>query len=265
MDAAQRRQWRKYVLGCTELTEAQRLVLLALSEFADWPEGTNAFPGVKVLAEMCGFQDRVVKTALSNGRRLNLIKETQRANPKRGWASVYKLLPAPVSRCTTVHLETDFKVHETDFKVHENGFQGARDDVSRCTTVPPTKPFNTKPLNTGSKNTGGARASAAHELAPNPTLIADEENPSPFCRAHQPLGPQGEKCPACGDARRSLAIVQAAKDERMQEEKKKAAWDQAWCGLCDEKGWVIEADGSVADPAIRCTHPQDAMTGGRGD
>jgi hypothetical protein len=265
MDAAQRRHWRKYVLGCTELTEAQRLVLLALSEFADWPEGTNAFPGVKALEEMCGLKTSVVEKALSGGRRLKLIEQTQRAKPKRGWAAVYKLLPAPPITRTSVRVEEIYNPYENAHNPYENEPLPVPEGAITRTHVQPTKPFNTKPLNTGSKNTGGARASAAHELAPNPTLIADEENPSPFCRAHQPLGPQGEKCPACGDARRSLAIVQAAKDERMQEEKKKAAWDQLLCGLCDEKGWVIEADGSVTDPAIRCTHPQDAMTGGRGD
>lgn len=131
MDRAQRREWRRHVFGCADLTHGERLVLLALEGFADYPAGTNARPGRAVLAEMCGLGTRVADSALAKGQRLKLIDQTGRANPKAGLAAVYRLLPAPVSTRTSVRPETDFNSHETDFNSHE-------DDISTRTSVRPT-------------------------------------------------------------------------------------------------------------------------------
>jgi hypothetical protein len=93
----ERRAWRRYVYGCPNLTAVQRLVLLALSDYTDFPAGTNARPGVATLAEICGCGTRVVEGALHRGRRLRLIEQTARANPKRGLAAIFKL-PARARR-----------------------------------------------------------------------------------------------------------------------------------------------------------------------
>ena len=119
------------MFGCTELTHAQRLVLLALETFADFPDGTNARPGVAALADICGLGTRVVELAFERGRRLKLIEQTGRANPKRGLAAVYRLLPAPISTRTSVQVETDFNPHETRFNPHESV-------ISTRTSVQPT-------------------------------------------------------------------------------------------------------------------------------
>lgn len=133
MNREQRRQWRRCVLACPDLTHGERLVLLALEMFADFPSGTDARPGVAVLAEVCGCGTRVVERALHEGRRLKLIEQTARANPKRGLAAVYRLLPAPLSTRTSVHVETDFNPHETDFNPHESVIS------TRTTVQPPNK------------------------------------------------------------------------------------------------------------------------------
>ena len=138
MNREQRRQWRQYVLGCPDLTPAQRVVLLALETFAVYPAGTNARPGVDALAQMCGFGRRVVLSALDAGRRLKLIEPTARANPVRGWVAVYRLLPVPISRCTSVHIEAGFKVHEPAIQGARNAIQGARARTD-------TNPINTNP------------------------------------------------------------------------------------------------------------------------
>jgi hypothetical protein len=91
MNREQHRRWRRYVFGCTDLTVAQRLVLLALETYADFPEGTNARPGEERLAEDCRLTKRAVDAALSQGRQLKLIEQTARANPKRGRTAVYRL------------------------------------------------------------------------------------------------------------------------------------------------------------------------------
>ena len=165
MNAAQRRDWRAYVFGCADLTPGQRLVLLALEGYADWPQGTNARPGVEGLAALCGCGHRVVEYALARGRALNLIKRTSRANPKRGLAAVYKLLPAPVSTRTGIRVEDTHNPHDgadrNGFNPHETQFQPARDDVSTRTSVQPTNPLipihNTYEVHTQARNSAGTR------------------------------------------------------------------------------------------------------------
>lgn len=95
MTPEQRRAWRRHVLGAPELTHAQRLVLLALETFADYADGTNAHPGETLLASVCDLQPRAVRYALGRGERLGLIAVT--ANAKRGSATVYRLVPVPMT------------------------------------------------------------------------------------------------------------------------------------------------------------------------
>lgn len=130
MNVEQRRQWRRHVFGCTELTAGERLVLLALAEFADFKSGADARPGVACLAVMCGLKSRVVERALARGRELSLIEQVARANPRRNLAAVYRLVPVPDSTRTSVRLDedstrTDVRI-ETEFNPHETGFQPAR-------------------------------------------------------------------------------------------------------------------------------------------
>lgn len=119
MNRDQRREWRRYVLGCADLTPAHKVVLLGLETFADFPAGTNARPGVAALAEVCGLSGRMVDYALQRGRRLKLVEQTGRANPKRGLAAVYRLLPTPISTRTSVRVETDFNTQKTVFNTQK--------------------------------------------------------------------------------------------------------------------------------------------------
>lgn len=114
MNREQRREWRRFVFSCSDLTVGQRLVLLALETFADFPEGTNAHPGNGLLAEWCGFGTTEVENALRQGRKLALIEKTARQNPKRGLAAVYRLLPVSFSTPTIKQLETDLNAHSRE-------------------------------------------------------------------------------------------------------------------------------------------------------
>lgn len=87
-----RRQWIRRVLGCADLSAAQRNVLLALETFADYLDGSNAHPGETNLAEICGLTTRAVRTALSRGCELGLIKKTANENPRASRAAVYRLV-----------------------------------------------------------------------------------------------------------------------------------------------------------------------------
>jgi hypothetical protein len=171
MNREQRRQWRRYMFGCTDLTLAERFVLLALETFADFPDGANARPGVTALAEMCGLKTRVVEAALHHGRRLKLIDRTARANPKLALAATYQLLPAPISTRTTMRVETDFNPHETRFNPHE-------DVISTRTPMQPTN----KELPSHNTKRDRARAKATYlpdDWSPTPELVAQ-------MRAEQP-------------------------------------------------------------------------------
>jgi hypothetical protein len=141
----QRREWRRYVLSCSDLTVGQRLVLLALETFADFPEGTNAYPGNDLLAERCGFGTTEVENALRQGRKLALIEKTARQNPKRGLAAVYRLLPVSFSTPTIKQLEADLNAHERE---DSGKFYPHDESLSTLTYVGHTnkEPPNSNPL-----------------------------------------------------------------------------------------------------------------------
>jgi hypothetical protein len=176
MNATQRREWREYVYGCTDLTEGQRLVLLALESRADYRDGTNARPGVDGLARMCALKPRIVEYALARGRQLNLIQQTARANPKRGLCAVYRLVPAPAINPHGDADRSDFNPHgdadRTDFNPHETEFQPARNGVSTRTSVQPSIPLTPNPL-----LQNNSRADKGHRLPPDwepPTAVMTE-------------------------------------------------------------------------------------------
>ncbi|GBG35825.1 hypothetical protein [Mycobacterium montefiorense] len=129
MNADERRAWRAHVANHPDLTTAQRHILQTLEMFADYPHGTNAHPGVENLARASGLQTRAVDNTLAKARKLMLIEQTARANPKLGLASVYRLLAVPHSTRTLVRTEsnstrTGVRI-EDDFNPHETRFQHA--------------------------------------------------------------------------------------------------------------------------------------------
>ncbi|MCB0942702.1 MAG: hypothetical protein KDB72_20965 [Mycobacterium sp.] len=250
MNRAQRREWRKRTFQ-SSLTTAQKLVLLALETFADFPEGTNARPGEARLAEMCGLQHRAVRSALRAGKAIGLIEQTGRANPKRGMAAVYRLLPAPVSTGTQMPVEADFNRHG-------GAFQPARGDISTGTVVPPTNPEtprdNTKEgVRAGTCDSGAtAVPGMAHpeidrqqQTKPPPIgeLDRPELPPKPgpeperYCASHMPEGPGDEwDCRDC----KSQWKVHKQWVKNAAEHKKAITEYRLWvianCNECDGKG-----------------------------
>jgi len=226
MNAAQRREWREHVYGCPELSEAQRLVLLALSEFADWPDGTNAHPGTDRLAELCGLKTRAVEYALARGRALKLIQQTQRAKPKRGWASVYRLVPVPAITRTQVRVMDGYYPHESAL------LPAPRRAITR-TPVHPTKPLALSPRQERARGEPPRRC---------PTH-ADNPNPPP--------------CGPCGNARRANDAWKEEQAERLHADAEHRRRAITECPLCDDHGWRLGDDGRPADTATRCTHKDE--------
>jgi hypothetical protein len=105
----------------------------------------------------------------------------------------------------------------------------------------------------GSTN-GRARAAtnAAHQTPATPST--DEEEPSPYCQAHQPWGTVNN-CGPCGAAGR---IHRAALAEMVEHKQRTAAIKRSTvrdCHQCDEQGWPLDADGlSPDEPGEKCNH-----------
>ncbi|SLC01309.1 helix-turn-helix domain-containing protein [Mycobacteroides abscessus] len=205
-----RRQWIRRVLGCTELSAAQRNVLLALETFADYLDGSNAHPGETNLAEICGLTTRAVRTALSRGCELGLIKKTANENPRASRAAVYRLVlsdepitgtAVPVIAPTTgtavpvkepitgtavpVYNSTTGTAVPVYNPHHRNGH-----DTITGTAVPPTK---------SSTKTTGVLRNWGTSPAPRITEDTHPEPPSRFCDEH-PMGTRGN-CGNCANAR----------------------------------------------------------------
>ncbi|WP_156624658.1 hypothetical protein [Mycobacterium sp. 852002-30065_SCH5024008] len=213
MDARERREWKRYVLGLPDgkrpecMTWAWKGVLLALETFADYPAGTNAHPGEEKLAEVCGLTTRTVRDALKRGRDLKLIEQTARENPKRGRAAVYRLISTgitvPVENPSgkgSLGVSTGTGVPLEDGFYRNNGtFLPERGGVSTGTGVPPTKPYTPDPLNTRSVGTGERKSGTSPhpDLCPPPApdFTPDMPEPPKTCSAH-PYGTR-ESCIPC--------------------------------------------------------------------
>ncbi|WP_074345179.1 helix-turn-helix domain-containing protein, partial [Mycobacteroides abscessus] len=132
MTPKQRRAWRIHVLGAEGLTPTQRLVILALEEYVNYEDGTNAFPGVAGLASMCGVEEKTVRRALETAwKKLGLIEKVAPANPKAHRSTVWKL----VSTGLGSPLETDF--NRTGQSTRSD-FNRTRQSISSGLQSPPT-------------------------------------------------------------------------------------------------------------------------------
>lgn len=265
MTPEQRRAWRRRVFAESELTAAQKLILLALETFADYPEGTNARPGVAILAEMCSLKTRVVEAALHEGRRLDLIERTARANPKRGQAACYRL----VSTRTDMHVETgstrtDMRI-ESGFQPARNEFQPARNGVSTRTLMQPTNPStpiqNTEGAREARSPTGPEQASSA----PAPPEQSANSNVVPRrarCSRHGHITDDAD-VPPCFNCKREAEAMDKAERERQAAERQRRAAEYERiqrCPDCRGGHWLLDQDGTPVTPAVRCTHPKLTRT-----
>lgn len=167
MNQAQRRDWHNSVIAHHELTPSAKVVLLALETYVDYDNGCNAHPGIDQLAKSCALGRTAVKDALAAGRRLRLIEQTSRANPKAGLAAVYRL----VSIAATPALEPDFNGRDdgsrNGFQGPDSEFQGPDSSVSRAAHAAPTTssppPKHHQPITLRLNSHLDADASAAHD------------------------------------------------------------------------------------------------------
>ncbi len=123
---------------------------------------------------------------------------------------------------------------------------------------------------TGRETNAGKDAGVLGYIQPNPTQpITSRVNlgrEGPQSNAHdapRPQCPDHEEnhdgpCHACRRRRRwdetHAAAVQADELERRRADKTAAAQVLAKCPSCDDSGWLLAADGTPAEPALRCRH-----------
>lgn len=257
MNPEQRRQWMRLVLSYDRkvLTGAQKTVLVALEMYADYRDGTNAYPGEENLAADTGLTTRAVRDAMKQAREIGLIVRTKVENPKAGKAAVYRLaMPAntgttvPVDNVTagtTVPVETSTTGTATHH--HRNSHV-----VTTGTAVPPTLPSpSNHQLLVGDWGT-----------SPEPSVAATHTDriPSRFCDLH-PQGTRGA-CGGCANARTAfnawqadraavdVAIATAEDRDRKDRRRRIAA-----CGDCDLQGRVDVWDDRGNHALAQCEHP----------
>lgn len=257
MNPEQRRQWMRLVLSYDRsvLTGAQKTVLVALEMYADYRDGTNAYPGEENLAADTGLTTRAVREAMKRARDIGLIVRTALENPKAGKAAVYRLsMPAttgmtvPVDNSTTgptVPVETATTGTATHH--HRNSHV-----ATTGTVVPPTLP---SPSN---------HHLLVSDWGTSPEqLLADthtDRPPSRFCDLH----PQGTRqpCGQCANARTAFSAWQAdraatdvaiaAAEDRDRRDRRQRI---AACGECDLQGRVDVYDDRGNHAVAQCEHP----------
>lgn len=263
----QRRRWARMVLK-SELTAAQKTVLFALETYADWSDGTNAFPGEIQLSELCGMTTRAIRMALDRGKAVGLIQQTQRANPKAHKAAVYRLVAPgsivgvePGSTGTTVPVES----RSTGTTVPVN-------NSSTGTTVPVETRSTGTAVQFLPERTFLPPETYHHQsrVLPNwgtsPEQLEPEAHtdvpPSRFCDKH-PHGFRG-RCGDCGNARTAFNAWQAMQAER-DAAAELAAKDRLRerqrlidaCKECDPYGRITIGEDHRGNERLEwCTHPR---------
>lgn len=203
MTPEQRRAWRRRVFAFAnaDLRPAQKIVLLALETFADYPAGTNARPGINNLAAMCALDERTARYALKAGEQLRLIERTGRANPKRGLAAVYRLLPQSVSTGPSDPLDEvstgSTGPLEPTFNRIERAFLPDQIDVSTGPLDPPTNPYqlNNHQESALSKSGTSLRPQRAVDPTTHPAAHSQPANRKPPSFVRGPYGPRCRRHP----------------------------------------------------------------------
>ena len=97
--------WRRRIYALP-IPDSQKIVLLALAEYADWNQHDGAHPGSQRLNSDTGASRSTVARALAAGIELGVIEQTGRGHnvvPDRPMASTYSMTlpPIPISQHVT--------------------------------------------------------------------------------------------------------------------------------------------------------------------
>lgn len=260
MGPERRRAWNRAVRACTAdvLTAAQKVVVLALADYADYQDGTNAHPGEVRLAEECGLTARAVRSALAAAQAAGLIAKTAPANVRAGRAAVYRLVLTNGMTGTAVPVVD--AITGTAVPV-DKPVTGTAVPVDNFITGTATTPSPERPFLPPSKHLPNTGVSPKPGTSPEPPITDTHQRPrSRFCADH-PRGYAGS-CGPCANARTAFNAWQTADDDAAAE---RAAVDDLErrrrrrlidrCQDCDEHG-RIEVQTPTGDALVPCTHPR---------
>jgi hypothetical protein len=197
MNKTEHREWRICVLGA-DLTWAQKVILLALETFADYPAGTNARPGVELLADMCGCDRHTVGEALDAGVEVGLIEQTARQVPKKKRAAVYRLLPQPVSTAATTAIEDTVSMAGSDVSM-----------AAAAATTNPSTPIH------------------LHQEKPSSSLRSDDGKDFPRSQARTATDEEKNRLSATEIHRQAQKIVSRYVDYRVRNNQNRSGFDRA--------------------------------------
>lgn len=205
--------WRRRVIAMPkgDLSPSQKLVLLMLETFADYRDGTNAHPGIQVLADMCGLTTNAVGPALRHGRDLNLIERTEVANRGGGKADVYRLILTPTAVGVTPLLTpTAIGVSAADYPNGDDAITPtATTRLPQRPLVPPTQDqLNINGLSPQPGTSPGLRDRSTDETTDSADRQSANRKPpswirgpfGPRCRAHGHHKVAPADCDRCQDA-----------------------------------------------------------------
>lgn len=235
--------WTRLVLRA-DLSAAGKTVLLALSTYAHYGNGTGAFPGEELLATDTGLDVRTVRRALTAGRAQALIEQTARANPKGGTAAVYRLtFPRPLDNVSSGHHSPVNSASTGHLSPVETDHHRTAVSFQPDSGVPPPRPYT-------NTNSGVFRDLGTEPSARSTTTTP----PSPFCDAH----PQGTRrpCGACANARVSAAAWQAGHAQAAAADAQYRRERRAACPWCEGRG-VREVDDDTVE---RCDHEPPGLS-----
>ncbi|PMC63393.1 hypothetical protein CJ204_00810 [Corynebacterium xerosis] len=135
-------------------------------------------------------------------------------------------------------------------------------------THPETHALQQTTLNTQHSPVGGKvvrEGTTARETTPPPSKIKFDQIPTDWidnpglARCHKHA--TDEYPPPCGGCATAREAAEAAQDDRDAERRSAAATRRQTitaCSLCDETGQILDDRGRPMDPAVWCTHDEDA-------
>ena len=256
--------WVRLVLSYdrTVLTGAQKTVLIALETYADYRDGTNAFPGEENLATDTALTTRAVRDAMKRAREIGLIVRTALENPKAGRAAVYRLA-MPVS--TGIAVPVDNSITGTTIPV-DNTITGTPVPVEAAITGTATHHHrNGHVVTTGTAVPPTLHATSNHQgvvsdwgTSPG-QLLADthtDRPPSRFCDDH----PRGTRRSArlCKRSNHVRGVAIRCRGRRRGDRHRRGSRPQdppAFIDACHAAGGSATTSGRL-DDLTPCEYPK---------
>lgn len=119
--------WRRAVFADATLNTTTKLVAMALTEYADWSTGRNAWPSNATIASMCSCSTKTVTRARASLSDAGLISVREKAGP--GGTTICNLLMSADGMDTkSIHVDTESTPMDTEsigygHVVHRGGTQ----------------------------------------------------------------------------------------------------------------------------------------------